>query len=151
MEKDDKGSTMIRMGVSGWMFLLVPAYPGCPGSKAVKRSLLLRSPKIILWTDFRALFTPSLIWLAKRWECQSCVIPWHASSHSSEAVLLTAIPSYFTILYFRYVVRSSYGIWSFLNLILWHASGYILRQCLQIWPQYVQSTDNVKHQLPSHS
>ena len=41
MEKDDKGSTMIRMGVSGWMFLLVPASPGCPGSKAVKRSLLL--------------------------------------------------------------------------------------------------------------
>ena len=32
---------MIRMGVSGWKFLLVPAYPGCPGSKAVKRSLLL--------------------------------------------------------------------------------------------------------------
>ena len=41
MEKDDKGSTVIRMGVSGWMLLLVPAYPGCPGSKAVKRSLLL--------------------------------------------------------------------------------------------------------------
>ena len=41
MEKDDKGSTMIRMGVSGWMFLLVQAYPGCPGSKAVKQSLLL--------------------------------------------------------------------------------------------------------------
>jgi len=41
MEKDDKGSTMIRMGVSGWMFPLVPAYPGRPGSKAVKRSLLL--------------------------------------------------------------------------------------------------------------
>ena len=41
MEKGDKGSTMIRMSVSGWMFLLVPAYPGCPGSKAVKRSLLL--------------------------------------------------------------------------------------------------------------
>jgi len=41
MEKDDKGSTMIRMRVSGCMFLLVPAYPGCPGSKAVKRSLLL--------------------------------------------------------------------------------------------------------------
>jgi len=25
----------------GECFLLVPAYPGCPGSKAVKRSLLL--------------------------------------------------------------------------------------------------------------
>ena len=41
MEKGDKGSTLIRMGVSGRMFLLVPAYPGCPGSKAVKWSLLL--------------------------------------------------------------------------------------------------------------
>jgi len=40
MEKDDKGSTLIQIGVSGWKFLLVPAYPGCPGSKAVKRSLL---------------------------------------------------------------------------------------------------------------
>ena len=41
MEKDDKGSTMIRMGVSGWMFLLVPAYPGCPGQTTVKWLLLL--------------------------------------------------------------------------------------------------------------
>ena len=37
MEEDDKGCPMIRMGVSGWMFLLVPAYPGSPGQKAVKR------------------------------------------------------------------------------------------------------------------
>ena len=37
MEKDDKGCPMIRMGVSGWMFLLVPAYPGSPRQKAVKR------------------------------------------------------------------------------------------------------------------
>jgi len=28
---------MIRMGVSGWVFLLVPAYPGSPGPTAVKR------------------------------------------------------------------------------------------------------------------
>jgi len=37
MEEDDKGCPMIRMGVSGCVFLLVPAYPGCPGPKAVKR------------------------------------------------------------------------------------------------------------------
>ena len=37
MEEDDKGCPMITMGVSGWMFLLVPAYPGSPGQKAVKR------------------------------------------------------------------------------------------------------------------
>jgi len=41
MEKGDKGSTLIRMGVSGWMFLLVPAYPGCPGQTAVKWLLLV--------------------------------------------------------------------------------------------------------------
>ena len=52
MEKDDKGSTMIRMGVSGWMFLLVPAYPGCPGSKAVKRSLLLLLFMFLVWRKF---------------------------------------------------------------------------------------------------
>jgi len=46
MEKDDKGSTLIRIGVSGWKFLLVPAYPGCPGSKAVKRSLYERTEHI---------------------------------------------------------------------------------------------------------
>ena len=37
MEEDDKGCPMIRMGVSGWMFLLVRAYPVSPGQKAVKR------------------------------------------------------------------------------------------------------------------
>ena len=29
---------MSRRGVSGWMFLLVPAHPGRPGQRAVKRS-----------------------------------------------------------------------------------------------------------------
>jgi len=33
MEEDDKGCPMIRLGVSGWVFRLVPAYPGCPGQK----------------------------------------------------------------------------------------------------------------------
>jgi len=51
MEKDDKGSTLIRIGVSGWKFLLVPAYPGCPGSKAVKRSSLLL--KVFDWNNWK--------------------------------------------------------------------------------------------------
>ena len=41
MEKRDKGSTLTRMGVSGRMFLLVLAYPGCLGQTAVKWLLLL--------------------------------------------------------------------------------------------------------------
>jgi len=31
----DKGCPMIRMGVSGRIFLLVLAYPGSPGQKAI--------------------------------------------------------------------------------------------------------------------
>ena len=37
MEEADKGCPMTRMGVSGWVFLQVPAYPGSPGPTAVKR------------------------------------------------------------------------------------------------------------------
>jgi len=66
MEKGGKGSTMIRMGVSGWMFLLVPAYPGCPGSKAVKRSLLL------LLFSYRRTETYAV--RVRRWCC--CLV-WH--------------------------------------------------------------------------
>ena len=32
---------MSRRGVSGWMFLLVPAHPGSRGQRAVKRSCVL--------------------------------------------------------------------------------------------------------------
>jgi len=39
-EEADKDWMMIRM-VGGWMFLLVPAHPGSPGQRAVKRLLLL--------------------------------------------------------------------------------------------------------------
>ena len=37
MEEIDKGCPTTRMGVSGWVFLLVPAYQGSPGSMAVKQ------------------------------------------------------------------------------------------------------------------
>ena len=40
MEEADKDRVMIRM-VGGCMFLLVPAHPGSPGHRAVKRLLLL--------------------------------------------------------------------------------------------------------------
>ena len=33
MEEGDKGCAMIRMGVSGSVFLLVPAYPGSPDQR----------------------------------------------------------------------------------------------------------------------
>jgi len=81
MEKGDKGTTMIRTGVSGWMFLLVPAYPGCPGSKAVKRLLL-----------FFFFFFFHLFWdrtSADKWhQCLSVTQPTvskHWSKHKIEA------------------------------------------------------------------
>ena len=50
MEEDDKGCPMIRMGVSGWVFLPIPAYPGCPGPKAVKRlCVCIFFPKTLPW------------------------------------------------------------------------------------------------------
>ena len=36
MEEADKGCLIIRMGVSGWEFLLVPAHTGSPGQRAIK-------------------------------------------------------------------------------------------------------------------
>ena len=40
MEEADKDWMMIRM-LGGGVFLLVPAHPGSPGQRAVRRSLLL--------------------------------------------------------------------------------------------------------------
>jgi len=36
MERADKGSLMIRIGMSGSMFLLVPAHQGSPAQRAIK-------------------------------------------------------------------------------------------------------------------
>jgi len=41
MEEAAKGWLMIRTGVSGCIFLLVPANPGSPRQRAVKQLLLL--------------------------------------------------------------------------------------------------------------
>ena len=53
------------------MFLLVPAYPGCPGSKAVKRSLLL------------LLFVGLLLTIFKHFGLTSSCVHWACSSSSS--------------------------------------------------------------------
>jgi len=41
------------MGVSGWMFLLVPAYRGCPGQTAVKWLLLLY---VSIWAHIKTAY-----------------------------------------------------------------------------------------------
>jgi len=40
MEEADKDWVMIKM-VGGWVFLLVPAHPGSPGQRAVKRFVVV--------------------------------------------------------------------------------------------------------------
>ena len=56
------------MGVSGWMFPLVPAYPGCPRSKAVKRSLFvpkrswLSINSVVLSVAVAVNTVPSVLW-----------------------------------------------------------------------------------------
>jgi len=52
MEEADKDWMMIRM-VGGWVFLLVPAHPGSPGQRAVKRLLLCCCRKGCGWSSCR--------------------------------------------------------------------------------------------------
>ena len=50
MEEDDKGCPMIRMGVSGWVFLLVPAYRVVPDQRPLtfkERSLSLSTNSLM--------------------------------------------------------------------------------------------------------
>ena len=74
MEKGDKGSTLTRMGLSGWLFLLVPAYPGCPGQTAVKwlLLLLLLLYKMVCGMDSLALLTDVFVFVSRRMTFGRC-------------------------------------------------------------------------------
>ena len=50
------------------MFLLVPAYPGCPGSKAVKRSLLL-----LLFLKPQGILKLSTYWICNGTVKEGCI------------------------------------------------------------------------------
>ena len=52
MEEVDKGCLTIMMGVTGWMFLLVPAYPGSPRQRAIKRLCVCVIAVIIILQAF---------------------------------------------------------------------------------------------------
>ena len=54
---------MIRM-VGGWMFLLVPAHPGSPGQRAVKRLSLL-----LLYYVWKFIVPKFNFWLSFQWLC----------------------------------------------------------------------------------
>jgi len=41
MEEADKGRLMIRLAVSGWMFLLVLAHPGSPGQNRESHKMVV--------------------------------------------------------------------------------------------------------------
>ena len=80
---------MIRMGVTGWMFLLVPAYPGSPGQKAVKRMCVCvvqtHTVPSVLWRCWlggrkgtrpvKKLSGGVLAWLFVWSEVQTCIWP----------------------------------------------------------------------------
>ena len=103
MEKGDKGSTLTRMDVSGWMFLLVTAYSGCPGQTAVKWLLLLlystvwafafSALMLLAWRQeghpaCKKLSGGVLAWLSVWSEVQTCIRPswYHCHSLSPASV-----------------------------------------------------------------
>jgi len=51
------------------MSLLVPAYPGCPGSKAVKRSLLLLLLLLFIYPHDNQVFHSGILELEGTWWC----------------------------------------------------------------------------------
>ena len=83
MDEDDNGCPMIRMGVSGWMFLLIPAFPGSPRQKAVKRlcvCVLTKLPSFLFsllkkWLNLASVFCVHFLLhyvLAWLYVCVSC-------------------------------------------------------------------------------
>jgi len=64
---------MIRM-VGGWVFLLVPAHPGSPGQRAIKRSLLL----LQLWNMSVVETVPVSFWNGD--VCYKLYLPFHQKS-----------------------------------------------------------------------
>jgi len=70
--------------VSGWVFLLVPAYPGSPGTKAVKRLLLL----LLLLLISHKIFRTALPWSP---DLLSSCTKWHWYSHSCKVQMFKVI------------------------------------------------------------
>ena len=72
------------------MFLLVPAYPGCPGSKAVKRSLLLLLLLLIYATvsSFHAVGASVFFWRCIDTLCTSGFVDDMVFAHGGMSIPL---------------------------------------------------------------
>ena len=117
MEEVDKGCPMIRMGVSGWMFLLITAYLVCPGPKAIKRlcvcckrryhcdnagwkSVKKCKPGFIkdrnLWTDCKNLqltLAQLNVQLSRQQYCHVCYYFFTARCYASAVLAMALCPS----------------------------------------------------------
>jgi len=89
MEEDgDEGWLVIRIGVSGWMFLLVPAHPGSPGQRAVKRLYCSSSAELVILNLLRHcwnLFAQHIANVDKYWESTWRALPadWTVTTRQS--------------------------------------------------------------------
>ena len=76
------------------MFLLVPAYPGCPGSKAVKRSLLLLLLSVLLWNNCSGTATGLFVSISQVIGCEDHLrndlycVEWGIKLYSSQPAKL---------------------------------------------------------------
>jgi len=83
------------------MFLLVPAYPGCPGSKAVKRSLLLLL-SVLLWNNCSGTATGLFVSISQVIGCEDHLrndlycVEWGVKLYSSQATTLHPFNSVFS-------------------------------------------------------
>ena len=133
MEEVDKGCPMIRMGVSGWVFLLVLAYPGSAGLRAVKRCVCI----LYRWYTPRNILTACRSYVLERMNTHTqhilcCVCVWDDSRRNCLlAVIQTVSRGYTWHLFFLSLFPSrshvSFSLFFFVRCprSLWHYATLI--------------------------
>jgi len=124
----DKGCLMIRMGVSGWMFLLVPAHPSSSGPTAVKRLCVCECEVCILSKLFHYLHLHVLITISSTTNLlASCYFSSINSltrslrSGSQNLLALPTLSSEFGRHSFSYCAPS---VWNKLPLSVWSLNSF---------------------------
>ena len=117
---------MIRMGVSGWMFLLVPAYPGGPGQKAVKRLCVCVCARMC-----------ACVHACVRACCCSVCVLLLLWIHITSLISLPFLPASQSMAFFTLSQFTTYCYWDckaeFLFVCLWSIAAFISHFSLYIF------------------
>jgi len=137
MEEDDKGWPTIRMGLSAWVFLLVPAYPGFPDQRPLNSCVCV---------CFVITFSNTLVYgqFFAKLRCLYCFI--HSFLVSFSFVLLVTSQLLLTHL----LLSHRYGYW-LCNIFAICYSFVVLCLLSYIWFAIFSATYQLAHALLHHT